>query len=121
MLSFERSRAELVLTASSAQGVAFERVPVDGPYPLGLDVSGPLPNGFDWRSQQAMRLSIASDSDGWGRSTHLAPVIRESGQHPADTYWFQDIGWLDPAEVAAQDGRTFLATCTDPRVKTGPQ
>ncbi|MEB3035013.1 hypothetical protein [[Mycobacterium] nativiensis] len=118
MLSFEPSRAELVLTASAAEPVTFERVTVGGPYPHGLDVSGPLPDGFDWRSQQSMRISVASDSDGWGTSTDLAPVIRDSGQHPVDTYWFQDVGWLDPAEVAAQDGKTFLATCTDPRVKT---
>lgn len=121
MLSFEPSRAELVLTASSAEGVTFERITLGGPYPPGLEVSRPLPDGFDWRSQQSMRISVDSDSDGWGTSTDLTLVIRESGQHPKDAYWFQDVGWLDPAEVAAQDGKTFLATCTDPRVKTGSQ
>jgi hypothetical protein len=26
---------------------------------------------------------------------------------------FQGVGWLNPAEVAEQDAKTFLATCTD--------
>jgi hypothetical protein len=55
---------------------------------------------------------------GWGSHTNLATVIGESGQHPEDTYWFQDVGWLNPAQVAAQDGKTFLATCTADPAKT---
>ncbi len=46
-------------------------------------------------------------------TTELAEVIKGSAEHPDDTYWFQGVGWLNPAQVKKQDGKTFLATCTD--------
>jgi hypothetical protein len=66
-----------------------------------------------------MRISIYGGSGGWATSTDLAEVIKGSRQHPADTYWFQDVGWLNPADVAAKDGKTFLATCTPDPAKNG--
>ncbi|MUM20561.1 hypothetical protein FZI91_02430 [Mycobacterium sp. CBMA271] len=56
--------------------------------------------------------------NGWGSSTDTAEFIDESPQHPDDTYWFQDVGWLNPSEVAAKDGKDFLATCTPDPAKT---
>ena len=50
--------------------------------------------------------------DGWGSDAHIAEVFAGSSQHPDATYWFQGIGWRNGADVAAQDGKTFLATCT---------
>ncbi|WP_458319139.1 hypothetical protein [Mycolicibacterium brisbanense] len=52
------------------------------------------------------------DPGSLGAQTDLAVVREESASHPADTYWFQDVGWLNPTQVAEQDGKTFLATCT---------
>lgn len=113
--AFEPSRAELVLTSAVEKGAEVEYLPLGGPYPSGLVMSQSLPEGFDWRGQESMRISIyggAYSYGGWGSTTDIAEVIQGSGQHPADTYWFQDVGWLNPAEVAAQDGKTFLATCS---------
>lgn len=113
--AFEPSRAELVLTSVDVKGAKVEYLTIGGPYPHGVVTSTSLPEGFDWRSQESMSISIYGGSEsygGWGSSTDLAEVMQRSGQHPGDTYWFQDVGWLNPAEVAAQDGKTFLATCT---------
>jgi hypothetical protein len=99
--------------------VEVEHLTLGGPYPAGLEVSQPLPEGFHWHHQESMRISVHPGVPAsWGSSTHLAEVIKGSEQHPADTHWFQDIGWLNPADVAAKDGKTFLATCTpDPAKK----
>lgn len=120
--AFEPSRAELVLTSDAEQGATVEYLILGGPYPAGLVISKPLPEGFDWRSQESLRISIYGGSHsygGWGSTTDLTEVIRGSTQHPPDTYWFQDVGWLNPAEVAAQDGKSFLATCTPDPAKKG--
>lgn len=121
-LAFEPSRSELLLKSSVEQGVEVEYLTLGGPYPPGLVIAKSLPESFDWRSQESMRISIyggAYSYGGWGSTTDLAAVIRGSDQHPADTYWFQDVGWLNPADVAAQDGKTFLATCSrDPAKKS---
>jgi len=116
-LSFEPYPAELVLT--SERGAEVEHLTLGGQYP-GLEVSRPLPSGFDWHHEDSMRISIygVAGGGGLGSSTDLAEVIDGSDQHPVDTYWFQGVGWLDPGEVAAKDGKTFLATCTpDPAKK----
>ena len=111
----QADRAELVLT--SPRGEDVEQLTVGGPYPA-LGIAEPLPEGFDWHNAESMRLSVYGRSDGWGSTTNLADVVTGSQHHPADTYWFQDVGWLNAADVAAQDGKTFLATCTpDPAEK----
>jgi hypothetical protein len=116
-LAFEPNRAELVLT--SEPGADVEHLTLGGQYP-GMQVSHPLPDGFDWHNEESMRISIygGPGGGGLGSSTDLTEVIEGSEQHPVDTYWFQGVGWLDPADVAAKDGKTFLATCTpDPAKK----
>lgn len=105
----QADRAELVLTSPRGQDV--EHLTVGGRYPA-LEIAEPLPEGFDWHDAESMRLSVYGSPDGWGSSTNLTEVITGSEHHPADTYWFQDVGWLSAAECAAQDGKTFLATCT---------
>ena len=63
----------------------------------------------------AARISVrgGGEKGGWGSTTQLAEVIKGSAEHPDDTYWFQGVGWLNPAQVKEQDAKTFLATCTD--------
>lgn len=104
-------RADLVLTSPTPEGAQLEHLTLGGPYP-GLEVSEPLPDGFDWHRARSLRMVISASRDGWGSTSDLTQVVAGSTEHVADTYWFQDIGWLTPAEVAAEDGKTFLATCT---------
>ncbi len=79
-----------------------------GPNP-GWTVIQPLPPGFDWRTAKSFRFLGAGLGE---EAVDIATIVEESAQHPPDTYWFQGIGWLSPADVAAKDGKTFLAACT---------
>ena len=108
---FRPSQSELELTAPQGKSADVERLTLGGPYP-GLEVTEPLPDGFDWRKQESVDFWVDSEPASWGSSVNIAEVLKGSAEHPDDTYWFQDVGWLNPAEVAAQDGKTFLATCT---------
>ena len=110
-LVFRPSQSELELTAPQGKSADVERLTLGGPYP-GLEVTEPLPDGFDWRKQESVDFWVDSEPASWGSSVNIAEVLKGSAEHPDDTYWFQDVGWLNPAEVAAQDGKTFLATCT---------
>jgi len=110
-LDFTPNKGRLVLAAPPGQTATVEHLVLGGPYP-GLQVSQALPDGFDWRDAESLRFWIIGHPGGLGSSSDIAEIEKGSAEHPGDTYWFQDAGWLSPAEVAAQDGRTFLATCT---------
>jgi hypothetical protein len=116
-LTFEPSPAELVLT--SQRGADVERLTLGGDYPV-VQIAQPLPDGFDRHTEDSLRISAygVPCGGGLGSSTELAEVIDGSEQHSVDTYWFQGVEWLDPDDVAARDGKTFLTTCTpDPANK----
>lgn len=116
-LTFDPDEAELVLSAPHERPATIEHVTLGGPYP-GLEVGKPLPAGFDWRRTDSVRISVYGGVDSWGSYADIAEVVEGSSQHPNDTYLFEGVGWLNAADVAAQDGKTFLATCTaDPAKK----
>ncbi|OKH78945.1 hypothetical protein EB75_25670 [Mycobacterium sp. ST-F2] len=92
-------------------GTEVEYFTVGGPYP-GFDVVQPLPPGFDWRTAETVSFRADGAPTAWGSTSKLAEAIKESDRHPADTYWFQGVGWLNPQDVGAQDGTTFLALCS---------
>ncbi len=104
------NKAETVLTAGSG-GATVERVTL-GTAPQGLTVKDALPAGYDWSTASTAALSLYGPAATWGSSVDLAQVRSGSASHPANTYFFQGVGWLDAAQVAAQNGKTFLATCT---------
>jgi hypothetical protein len=110
-LAFEPDRAELVLIARAERPATVEYLTLGGPYP-GLEVSDPLPEGFDWRNAESVRISVYGGGDSWGSSVDIADIVEGSDQRPNDTYFFEGVGWLNPEDVATQDGKTFLATCT---------
>jgi hypothetical protein len=110
-LTFEPDRADLVLTAHRERPATVEFLTLGGPYP-GLAVSEPLPQGFDWRASESVRISVYGGGASWGSYANIADVVDGSDRHPNDTYLFEGVGWLNAADVAAQDGKTFLATCT---------
>lgn len=76
-------------------------------------ISHDLPSGFDWRNQQELTLNVHTTERHWDPTTNLAEPINHSADHPDDTYWFEGVGWLNPTQVAEQDGKTFLAACTE--------
>jgi hypothetical protein len=115
-LTFDPSqddRVEWMMKAPNSVGVDVERFTLGEPVP-GLEVTQPLPANFDWRAAESVRITVTGggETGGWGTTTKLADVINDSAQHPDDTYFFQGVGWLNPADVAAKDGKDFLATCT---------
>lgn len=115
---YQDDEAEFELTASPGHALEVDRLALDGPYP-GFEVSKPLPQNFDWRAAESVMLQVDTlAGGGWGSETKIGEVVKGSADHPDDSYWFQDIGWLNPADVAAQDGKTFLTTCApDPDKK----
>jgi hypothetical protein len=109
--------SKLVLRSTDPRGVDVDRLTLGGPYP-GMQIAQELPAGFDWRSADLLMLSVTARTGAFAATSELPPVVKDSAAHPADTYYFQRIGWLNAADVAAQDGKTFLATCTpDPKGK----
>lgn len=107
------SAAETVMR--SEQGVTVERLTL-GEVPAGLEVESALAPDFNWTSASTLTLVVSGPPATWGGSTRLAEVQEGSATHDEDTYLFQDVGWLDPEQVAARDGKDFLATCTpDPQ------
>lgn len=108
---YQEDRAEWLLNAPDEAGADVEYFTLGEPVP-GLKVTKQLPTGFDWRSAESVQINVDGAQPGWGTTTQLADVIKDSVAHPDDTYWFQEAGWLNPAEVTDQDGKTFLATCT---------
>jgi hypothetical protein len=109
----EDRRAEFLMNAPNGVGVDVDHFTLGEPVP-GLTVTTPLAPDFDWRQAESVRISVidSRETGGWGTTTKIAEVVEGSAEHPEDTYWFQAVGWLNPTEVAAQDGKTFLSTCT---------
>ncbi len=109
--TFDPGGTKLDMTSAGESGVEVDHLTIGKPYP-GLEIAKPLPAGFDWRTAKSLMLWLSAEPATWGSSTDIATVVDGSDEHPEDTYWFQDVGWLNPEQVAAQDGKTFLATCT---------
>lgn len=104
------SRAEAVFVAG-AGGATVEQFTLDAA-PAGMTVKSALPTGYDVTKASTAELSVYGPPATWGSSVNLAQVRTDSAAHPSDTYYFQDVGWMNAAQVTAQNGKTFLATCT---------
>ncbi|SEH61791.1 hypothetical protein SAMN04489835_2077 [Mycolicibacterium rutilum] len=92
--------------------VDFDRLRL-GEIPPGMRIDRPLPDGFDWHSMESVQLSIHRPDYHRDTRVDLAEVIRGSAEHPADMYYFQGAGWLDLAQAAEQDGKTYLSACRE--------
>jgi hypothetical protein len=77
-----------------------------------LRPTDPVPEGFDWREHETATFVLTDPQVGYGSTVDLGAVVEGSPEHAADTFWFQDVGWLDPAQLAAEDGESFLSTCS---------
>lgn len=103
--------AKLVLEPADGKPSEIDHLALGGPYP-GWTVVQALPANFEWRTAEQVDLWIdGGDGEGSKRAL-MADVIEGSDQHPADTFWFQDVGWLNPGQVANLDGKIFLTVCT---------
>jgi hypothetical protein len=85
----------------------------------GLQVSRPLPAGYDWTKAGSINFYLNGPATAWGAGVDVARVLRESPQHPADSFLFGERGWMDAATVQRENGRSFITVCTpDPKKST---
>ena len=103
--------AKLVLDPADGKRSELDHLDLDGPYP-GWKVAQALPANFDWSTAEQVDLWIDGGEGEGSKRALMADIINGSDQHPADTFWFQDVGWLNPAQVADLDGKIFLTVCT---------
>jgi hypothetical protein len=99
------------LFAPAGSPVDIDRLTVGTP-PDGMQVKTALPAEFDWRTMQSVTLRVHRPELSRAAAVSLREVLDGSSRHAADSYYFDGIGWLDPAAVADQDGKTFLGPCT---------
>lgn len=57
-LSHDSEDAELVLTATDPAGADVEHLTLGGPYPAGLQVTRPWPQGVDWRTAKELTFQL---------------------------------------------------------------
>jgi hypothetical protein len=102
---------ELVLVSTDPAGANVEHLTLGGPYP-GLRAIAEWPAGTDWRSADQLLLQTDGVGAHFGASSKVSDIVAGSSSHAEDTYWFEGLGWLTPADVAAQNGKTFATFCT---------
>ena len=110
-LGHDMGGPDLVLTAAASEGASVEHLTLGGPYP-GFRVTESWPAGMDWRTADQLVLQVDGKDVTFGATTEVSDIVNGSPDHPADTFWFDGVGWLNPADVAAKDGKDFAAVCT---------
>lgn len=116
IVNFSPGSERLILTPPAGEWASVEYLDVDGPYP-DLDVIESLPRDFDWRGAEDIDLSVDSPHGAGSTQASIAEIVSGSAEHPDDTYYFQGIGWLNPAQVTEQNGKSLLTVCTDDPAK----
>jgi hypothetical protein len=76
-----------------------------------LQVRKSLPADYDWTTADAISLSVDGPK-AFGAGADLAQVLRESAEHPAESYLFGRHGWMDATDVRRENGKSFLTICT---------
>ncbi|MEV6632658.1 hypothetical protein AB0M54_18100 [Actinoplanes sp. NPDC051470] len=76
-----------------------------------LQVRTPLPAGYDWTKASSIVFSVDGPKANGARAD-VAQVLRESAQHPADSYLFGRQGWMTASDVQRENQKTFLTICT---------
>ncbi len=100
---------KLVLTDPSGTAT-LDRFTVGGPYP-GLTVTEAPPPDFDWRTEEYLFLNVQSTPGGYPATARTAEVAAGSNSHPAGTFYFEGVGWLDAAGVTEKEGKEFAGVC----------
>jgi hypothetical protein len=76
-----------------------------------LQVRTPLPADYDWTKADSIAFSVDGPK-AYGARVDLAQVLRESAQHPFDSYLFGQRGWMDATAVRRENQKSFLTVCT---------
>jgi len=96
-------------TSESIAGFDMDALPSDAV------ILSSLPESYDWRKSPMMTLYLQFSDTSWswlyGMAEDDLAEVMASDQHPSNEYYFGDIGWMTPAEVAARDGVDLLTVC----------
>ena len=76
-----------------------------------LQVQKPLPAGYDWTKAGWINFSV-NGPKAFGARVDVAQVLRESAQHPSESYLFGQRGWMDASDVQRENRKSFLTVCT---------
>jgi hypothetical protein len=80
-----------------------------------LQVKKPLPEGYDWTKADSINFSVDGPK-AHGARVDVDKVLRESAQHPSESYLFGERGWMDASDVQRENKKSFLTVCTpDPK------
>jgi hypothetical protein len=119
VVTFSPDGARLVLEPPAGKSADVDFLTLDGPYPA-LDLVESMPDGFDWHTAKTVLMLVDSPQGTGSTPTDVAEIVDGSADHPDYTYYFQGIGWLDAAQVAAENRKSLLTVCTaDPN--NGPR
>jgi len=94
-------------------GVVLERTDLLGAAEGGaaLQVKTPLPTDYDWTTAGESVFSVDGPKAN-GSRIDIARVLRESPEHPSDSYLFGELGWMNAADVQRENTKSFLTICT---------
>ncbi|RLK61382.1 hypothetical protein [Actinokineospora cianjurensis] len=79
----------------------------DGPF----QIRKALPPDYDWTKATTLNFAVDGPKAN-GARLDIPQVLRESPQHPPDTYLFGQTGWKSPADVQRENQKSFLTICT---------
>jgi hypothetical protein len=86
---------------------AGETPPTNGP----LEVETPLPADYDWTKAATLHLMVYGPT-AFGALVDVRRVLRESADHPSDTYLFGHLGWMNAADIQRENQKSLLTICT---------
>lgn len=110
-LGYNMGGSELRLMSVRPDGADVEYLTLGGPYP-GFRVTESWPADTDWRRADQLVLQVDGKGVTFGSGSRVSEIVDGSPDHPPDTFWFDGVGWLTSADVAAKDGKDFAAVCT---------
>ena len=82
-----------------------------GTTPDGLHATSKLPDGFDWRDYETIRLLVKTSRGQAATYLSTKRLTKESADHPGEFY-VQDQGWFDKAAFAEAESDGFKALCS---------
>ncbi|SDS61871.1 hypothetical protein [Actinoplanes derwentensis] len=102
-------RMDLLTTAG-------ESFPDPYSYPEGvLQVEEPMPTDYDWTKAESLNFAVDGPPS-FGARIDVPRMLRESPEHPPESYFFGRSGWLTAADVQRENLKSFLTICTpDPK------
>ncbi|GAA4965800.1 hypothetical protein [Actinoplanes utahensis] len=84
-----------------------------------LRVETPLPAAYDWTKAAWINFSV-DGPQAYGARVDVAEVLRESAEHPPESYLFGQSGWMSPADVRRENQRSFLTVCAPVTAASAP-